>query len=72
MTVRTWSDFATHTVLHNMFEGIIFVAVIVFLFMADWRTTLIVSLVIPLAFVVCLYLPQIKGNVGQSFIYGRY
>src|SRR5271165_498804 len=30
-------NFATNTVLHNMTEGIIFVTVIVFLFMADWR-----------------------------------
>jgi cobalt-zinc-cadmium resistance protein CzcA len=41
--------FCTATVLHNLAEGIIFVTVIVFLFMADWRTTVIVSIVIPLA-----------------------
>src|SRR6201995_2681278 len=59
-------DFATHTVLHNMFEGIIFVTVIVFLFMADWRTTLIVSIVIPLALLfafICLRLKGMSANL---------
>ncbi|HTE00314.1 MAG TPA: CusA/CzcA family heavy metal efflux RND transporter [Mucilaginibacter sp.] len=63
---ETLVDFATHTVLHNMFEGIIFVTVIVFLFMADWRTTLIVSLIIPLALLfafICLKLKGMSANL---------
>ena len=59
-------DFATHTVLHNMMEGIIFVTVIVFLFMADWRTTVIVAIVIPLALLfafVCLTLRGMSANL---------
>ncbi|MGZ3750711.1 MAG: efflux RND transporter permease subunit, partial [Mucilaginibacter sp.] len=70
--IRTFYDredlvnFATNTVLHNMFEGIIFVTVIVFLFMADWRTTLIVSLIIPLALLfafICLKLKGMSANL---------
>ena len=59
-------DFATETVLHNMLEGIIFVTVIVFLFMADWRTTFIVAIVIPLALLfafVCLTLRGMSANL---------
>lgn len=59
-------NFATHTVLHNMFEGIIFVTVIVFLFMADWRTTLTVSLIIPLSLLfafICLKLKGMSANL---------
>jgi cobalt-zinc-cadmium resistance protein CzcA len=59
-------NFATHTVLHNMMEGIVFVTVIVFLFMADWRTTLIVSLIIPLALLfafICLKLKGMSANL---------
>ncbi|MFL5746674.1 MAG: efflux RND transporter permease subunit [Niastella sp.] len=59
-------DFATHTVLHNMLEGIIFVTVIVFLFMADWRTTVIVAIVIPLALLfafICLTLRGMSANL---------
>ncbi|WP_343674424.1 CusA/CzcA family heavy metal efflux RND transporter [Chitinophaga sp.] len=59
-------EFATHTVLHNMLEGIIFVTVIVFLFMADWRTTVIVAIVIPLALLfafICLTLKGMSANL---------
>lgn len=59
-------SFATHTVLHNMLEGILFVTIIVFLFMADWRTTLVVSLVIPLSLLfafVCLYICGMRANL---------
>jgi cobalt-zinc-cadmium resistance protein CzcA len=54
-------SYATHTVLHNLLEGIIFVTVIVFLFMAEWRTTLIVSLIIPLALMFAFICLRIKG-----------
>jgi cobalt-zinc-cadmium resistance protein CzcA len=63
---ETLVNFATNTVLHNMAEGILFVTVIVFLFMADWRTTLIVSLIIPLALLfafVCLKLKGMSANL---------
>jgi cobalt-zinc-cadmium resistance protein CzcA len=59
-------SFCTETVLHNLFEGIILVTVIVFLFMADWRTTLIVSIIIPLALLfafVCLRLKGMSANL---------
>ncbi|MDP9080984.1 MAG: CusA/CzcA family heavy metal efflux RND transporter [Bacteroidota bacterium] len=63
---ETLVNFATDTVLHNMAEGIIMVTVIVFLFMADWRTTLIVSLIIPLALLfafICLKLKGMSANL---------
>lgn len=59
-------EYTTSTVLHNLMEGIIFVTVIVFLFMADWRTTLIVSIIIPLALLfafLCLYLKGMSANL---------
>jgi len=59
-------NYTTTTVMHNMFEGIIFVTVIVFLFMADWRTTLTVSIIIPLSLLfafLCLYLKGMSANL---------
>ncbi|AKD56933.1 efflux RND transporter permease subunit [Spirosoma radiotolerans] len=59
-------SFCTKTVLHNLTEGIILVTVIVFLFMADWRTTVIVSIVIPLALLfafMCLKLRGMSANL---------
>ncbi len=58
--------FATHTVTHNLLEGILFVTCIVFLFMADWRTTVTVSIVIPLALLfsfICLRLKGMSANL---------
>lgn len=54
-------EYCTKTVLHNLAEGIILVTVIVFLFMADWRTTLIVSIVIPLALLFAFMCLKLKG-----------
>lgn len=54
-------NYATDTVIHNLLEGIILVTVIVFLFMADWRTTLTVGLVIPLALLFAFICMKIKG-----------
>ncbi|MFN8355393.1 MAG: CusA/CzcA family heavy metal efflux RND transporter [Spirosomataceae bacterium] len=53
--------YCTKTVLHNLFEGILFVTVIVFLFMADWRTTVIVSIIIPLALLFAFMCLRLKG-----------
>ncbi len=58
--------FCTKTVMHNLVEGIILVTVIVLLFMADWRTTLIVSIIIPLSLLfafICLRLKGMSANL---------
>lgn len=54
-------SFCTKTVMHNLLEGIIFVTLIVLLFMADWRTTLIVSIIIPLALLFAFLCLKLKG-----------
>jgi cobalt-zinc-cadmium resistance protein CzcA len=54
-------NFTTHTVMHNVIEGIVFVTVIVFLFMADWRTTVTVSIVIPLSLLFAFLCLKLKG-----------
>ncbi len=58
--------FATHTVLHNLVEGIILVTLLVSLFMFNWRTTLIVSIIIPLSLLfafICLHLMGMSANL---------
>lgn len=54
-------DYAQETVIHNLIEGIVLVTVIVFLFMADWRTTVIVSIIIPLSLLFAFICMRIKG-----------
>ncbi|MGY2134585.1 efflux RND transporter permease subunit [Hymenobacter sp. HD11105] len=63
-------NFATTTVLHNLLEGILLVTVVVFLFMADWRTTLIVSVVIPLALLFAFICLRLKGMTANLLSMG--
>lgn len=54
-------DYAQETVIHNLIEGIILVTVIVLLFMADWRTTVTVSIIIPLSLLFAFICMRLKG-----------
>ena len=62
----TLISYATHTVLHNLIEGILFVIILVSLFLFDWRTTLIVALIIPMSLLfafICLRLMGMTANL---------
>ncbi|MEG2332205.1 MAG: CusA/CzcA family heavy metal efflux RND transporter [Bacteroides sp.] len=50
-----------NTVVRNMIEGILLVAFIVYLFLFNWRTTLIVATVIPLSFLFAVVMLRIQG-----------
>lgn len=54
-------NYCTKTVTHNLLEGIILVTVIVFIFMSDWRTTLIVAVIIPLSLLFAFFMLKLKG-----------
>jgi cobalt-zinc-cadmium resistance protein CzcA len=54
-------DYCRETVLGNLIEGILFVTVIVFIFMLDWRSTLIVSIIIPLSLLFAFMCLKMKG-----------
>jgi heavy metal efflux system protein len=59
-------DFTTHTVLHNLTEGIILVVVVLFLFLGNVRGAIIVALTIPFALLfaaTCLKLKGIPANL---------
>src|SRR5690606_23246372 len=47
------------TVSRNLVEGIILVSVIVFVFLFNWRTTLIVAIIIPLSFLFAIIMLRI-------------
>jgi cobalt-zinc-cadmium resistance protein CzcA len=53
--------YTTRTVMTNVIEGIVLVTAIVLLFMADWRTTLIVSIVIPLSLLFAFFGLHARG-----------
>lgn len=49
------------TVTKNLVEGILLVSFIVFIFLFNWRTTVIVASVIPLSFMFALVMLRIQG-----------
>jgi len=58
--------FTTHTVLHNLTEGIVLVVVILFLFLGNIRGAIIVALTIPFSLLfaaTCLNLKGIPANL---------
>ena len=58
--------FTTHTVLHNLTEGMILVVIILFIFLGNVRGALIVALTIPFALLfasICLDLRHISANL---------
>jgi heavy metal efflux system protein len=58
--------YTTHTVLHNLTEGIILVVIILFFFLGNFRGALIVSITIPFALLfasICLDLRHIPANL---------
>ncbi len=58
--------YTTHTVLHNLRDGIILVAIILFLFLGNVRGAFIVALTIPFALLfasICLDLRHIPANL---------
>jgi cobalt-zinc-cadmium resistance protein CzcA len=58
--------YTTHTVLHNLTEGIILVVIVLFAFLGNARGALIVALTIPFSLLfasICLDLRQIPANL---------
>jgi heavy metal efflux system protein len=53
--------YTTHTVLHNLTEGILLVVVILFLFLGNVRGAIIVALTIPFALLFAATCLQLKG-----------
>ncbi|WP_165024119.1 efflux RND transporter permease subunit [Dysgonomonas sp. ZJ279] len=57
----TLVDSTVHTVIKNLLEGIILVSIVVFIFLFNWRTTVIVASVIPLSFLFAIIMLRIQG-----------
>lgn len=54
-------DYCRETVLTNLVEGILLVTIVVFIFMLDWRSTVIVSIIIPLSLLFAFMCLKMKG-----------
>ena len=59
-------DFTTHTVLHNLAEGMLLVVIVLFIFLGNIRGAIIVALTIPFSLLfasICLDLRHISANL---------
>lgn len=59
-------EYATHTVLHNLIEGVLLVIVLISLFLFDWRATVVVAVIIPMSLLfafICLHLMHMSANL---------
>ncbi|HAO48644.1 MAG TPA: CusA/CzcA family heavy metal efflux RND transporter, partial [Runella sp.] len=59
-----------HTVGENVALGITLVTVILLIFLADWRTTVTVALIIPLALLFAFILMRVKGMTANLLSIG--
>lgn len=59
-----------HTVGENVALGITLVTVILLIFLADWRTTVTVALIIPLALLFAFILMRAKGMTANLLSIG--
>jgi cobalt-zinc-cadmium resistance protein CzcA len=57
----TLVDTTVRTVTYNLLTGIVLVTLIVFLFLFNWRTTLITIVVMPMAFLFAIIMLRIQG-----------
>jgi cobalt-zinc-cadmium resistance protein CzcA len=62
--------FCTNTVIHNLIEGILLVTLIVLLFMADFRATIVVAMIIPLALLFAFMCLRLKGMTANLISMG--
>ena len=63
--------YTTHTVLHNLTEGIVLVVIILFLFLGNVRGALIVALTIPFSLLFAATCLQLQAYSGESAVAGR-
>ncbi len=63
-------ELCTETVIHNLIEGILLVTFIVLIFMADWRTTITVSIIIPLSLLFAFTMMRLKGMTANLLSMG--
>ena len=66
-----WCIFTTHTVLHNLTEGIILVVIILLLFLGNVRGAIIVALTIPFSLLFAAILSEAERHSGQPALAGR-
>ncbi|MBS1650829.1 MAG: efflux RND transporter permease subunit [Bacteroidetes bacterium] len=63
-------DLCTHTVIHNVTEGILLIPLILMLFLFNWRAVINISVVIPLSFLFAFIGLKMKGMFANLISIG--
>lgn len=61
MDVNEFLDASISKVLHTLFEALILVFIVVFLFLQDWKSTLIPAIAVPVAIIGTFFFLQVLG-----------
>ncbi len=59
--VSTFLEASIHQVYHTLFEAFLLVSLVVFLFLGDWRSTLIPTLAVPVSLIGTFFFMQLLG-----------
>jgi HAE1 family hydrophobic/amphiphilic exporter-1 len=59
--VSNFLEASIHKVMHTLFEAFILVSLVVFIFLGDWRSTLIPILVVPVSLIGAFFSMQVFG-----------
>jgi HAE1 family hydrophobic/amphiphilic exporter-1 len=59
--VSTFLEASIHQVLHTLLEAFVLVSLVVFLFLGDWRSTLIPTLAVPVSLIGTFFFMQLLG-----------
>lgn len=61
MTYRVFLDASVHKVLKTLIEAFLLVSLVVFIFLQDWRSTLIPAIAVPVSLIGTLFFMQLLG-----------
>ncbi|HWB09300.1 MAG TPA: efflux RND transporter permease subunit [Pirellulales bacterium] len=59
--VSSFLEASIHQVLHTLFEAFLLVSLVVYLFLGDWRSTLIPTLAVPVSLIGAFFFLQLLG-----------
>ncbi len=67
----TLTRLTTHTVLHNMLEGMVLVTIVLFFFLGSARAALVTAINIPIALLIAFCRNEADRHPGEPHLPGR-
>lgn len=67
MMYRVFLDASVHKVLKTLIEAFLLVSLVVFIFLQDWRSTLIPALAVPVSLIGTLFFHAVIGFLLKPY-----